>query len=167
MVGYTVNGHYSSFDKEWWKNFMLCSMIKDNMVGYTMDDHSSSFHEGSWRNFMQCTMIKDSMVSYIIEMIIVLIWWWRNFMLYAMIIGGVVGYNNGWIIVHHLLIEVDACVASLFDEIKWNVQGKGMTCRTFHFIKGCIDKCMVRFRIDGRTIKRGKFIRSSSVTWAI
>ena len=31
------------------------------------------------------------------------------------------------------LMEFGACVASIFGKMKWNVQGKGMTCRTFHF----------------------------------
>ena len=30
-------------------------------------------------------------------------------------------------------MEFDACVASTFEKMKWNAQGKGMTCRAFHF----------------------------------
>ena len=31
------------------------------------------------------------------------------------------------------LMEFGACVASIFGKMKWNAQGKGMTCRAFHF----------------------------------
>jgi len=30
-------------------------------------------------------------------------------------------------------MEVGAYVASTFKKMKWNAQGKGMTCRAFHF----------------------------------
>ena len=30
-------------------------------------------------------------------------------------------------------MEVGACVASTFEKIEWNAQGKAMTCRAFHF----------------------------------
>ena len=30
-------------------------------------------------------------------------------------------------------MEVGACVASTFEKMKWNAQGKGMTCRAFRF----------------------------------
>ena len=30
-------------------------------------------------------------------------------------------------------MKVGACVASTFQKMKWNAQGKGMTCRAFHF----------------------------------
>ena len=53
-------------------------------------------------------------------------------------------------------MEVGAYVASTFEKMKWNAQGKGMTCRAFHL--GCVEKCMTGFRIDGRTIKRGKLV---------
>ena len=57
------------------------------------------------------------------------------------------------------LMEFGACVASIFGKMKWNAQGKGMTCRAFHFtVKGCVEKCMTGFRIDGCTIKRGKLV---------
>ena len=50
-------------------------------------------------------------------------------------------------------------MASIFGKIKWNTQGKGMTCRAFISpVKGWVVKCMTGFRIDGRTIKRGKLV---------
>jgi hypothetical protein len=60
---------------------------------------------------------------------------------------------------YHLLIKVGACVASTLEEMKRNAQGKGIFVG--HFIspvQGCVEKCMTYFRIDGRTIKRGKFV---------
>jgi hypothetical protein len=47
-----------------------------------------------------------------------------------------------------------------------NIEGDGMECarpryNLGHFIslvKGCVEKCMTGFRIDGLTIKMGKFI---------
>jgi hypothetical protein len=51
-----------------------------------------------------------------------------------------------------------ACVASTLEEIEWNTQGKGITYRAFHTGPRCIEKFMTGFRIDGRTIKRGKLI---------
>ena len=30
-------------------------------------------------------------------------------------------------------MEIGACVASTFEKMKWNVQGKDMSCRAFHF----------------------------------
>ena len=57
------------------------------------------------------------------------------------------------------LIEVGACVASTIEQMKWNAQRKGMTCRVFHFTgHRCVEKCMTEFRIDGCTIKRGKLV---------
>jgi hypothetical protein len=54
---------------------------------------------------------------------------------------------------------VDACVASTLEEMKWNVQGKGIFCRAFYFTSHrCVEKFMIGFRIDGRTIKRGKLV---------
>jgi len=62
------------------------------------------------------------------------------------------------------LMEFGACVASIFGKMKWNVQGKGMTCRAFHFTgHRCVKKCMTGFRIDGRTIKRGKLVYISVI----
>ena len=54
---------------------------------------------------------------------------------------------------------VGACVPSMMEEMKWNVQGKGIFVG--HFIapvKGCVEKYITRFRIDDRTIKRGKLV---------
>ena len=30
-------------------------------------------------------------------------------------------------------MEVGACVASIFEKMRWNAQDKGMTSRAFHF----------------------------------
>ena len=57
---------------------------------------------------------------------------------------------------YHLKIKVGACVASTHEEMKWNAQGKGITYRHFSSPVRCVEKCMTGFRIDGRTIKRGK-----------
>jgi hypothetical protein len=58
-----------------------------------------------------------------------------------------------------LLIKVVAYVASISKEIEWNVQGKGITYRAFHFSGHmCVDKFMIGFRIDSRTIKMGKLV---------
>ena len=52
-------------------------------------------------------------------------------------------------------MEVSACVASTFEKMKWNAQGKGVNCRAFHFTSyRCVEECMTGFRIYGRTIKR-------------
>jgi hypothetical protein len=54
---------------------------------------------------------------------------------------------------------VGACVASTLEELEWNAQGKGIILG--HFIspvKGCVEKCMTEFKIDGHTIKRGKLV---------
>jgi hypothetical protein len=57
------------------------------------------------------------------------------------------------------LIKVGACVASTLEEIEWNVQGKGITYRAFHFTgHKYVEKFMTGFRIDGRTIKRSKLV---------
>ena len=54
---------------------------------------------------------------------------------------------------------VGACVASTLEEMEWNMQGKGITYRAFHFTgHRCVDKFMTEFRIDGCTIKRGKLV---------
>jgi hypothetical protein len=59
-----------------------------------------------------------------------------------------------WII--SFFIEVGACVASTLEKMEWNVQGKCITYRAFHFTGDrCVDKFMIGFRINGRTIKRG------------
>ena len=58
-----------------------------------------------------------------------------------------------------MLIKVGACVASISEEIKWNAQGKGITYRAFYFTSHrSVEKFMTRFRIDRRTIKRGKLV---------
>jgi hypothetical protein len=57
------------------------------------------------------------------------------------------------------LIKVGAWVASTLEDMKWNAQGKGIFVGHFILpIKGCVEKCMTGFRIDGHTIKRGKFV---------
>ena len=54
---------------------------------------------------------------------------------------------------------VGAGVASTSKEIEWNAQGKGITYRTFYFTgHRCVEKFVIRFRIDGHTIKRGKLV---------
>jgi hypothetical protein len=62
--------------------------------------------------------------------------------------------------VDHIIVDrVGAFVASTLEEMEWNAQGKGITYRAFHFIgHRCIEKFMIRFRIDDHTIKRGKLI---------
>ena len=45
------------------------------------------------------------------------------------------------------------------EKMEWNAQGKGITYRAFHFTgHKCVEKFMTGFRIDGRTIKRGKLV---------
>jgi hypothetical protein len=57
------------------------------------------------------------------------------------------------------LIKVGAWVASTLEDMKWNVQGKGIFVGHFILlVKGCVEKCMTGFRIDGHTIKRGKLV---------
>jgi hypothetical protein len=65
-----------------------------------------------------------------------------------------------WYEVDHIICDhVGACVASTLEEIEWNVQGKGITYRAFHFTSHrCVEKFMTGFRIDGCTIKRGKLV---------
>ena len=54
---------------------------------------------------------------------------------------------------------VGACVASTLEEMKLNAQGKGIFVGYFiSSVKGCVEKCMTGFRIDGHTIKRGKLV---------
>jgi hypothetical protein len=62
--------------------------------------------------------------------------------------------------VDHIIVDrVGACVASTLEEIEWNAQGKGITYRIFHFTcHRCVEKLMTEFRINGRTIKRGKLV---------
>ena len=60
-----------------------------------------------------------------------------------------------YIIVDH----VGACVASTLEEMKWNAQGKGIFVEHFiSSVKGCVEKFMTGFSIDGRTIKRSKLV---------
>jgi hypothetical protein len=58
---------------------------------------------------------------------------------------------------------VGACVASTSEEMEWNAQGKDIFVG--HFISPiiCVEKFMTGFRIDGRTIKRGKLVRISVI----
>jgi hypothetical protein len=43
--------------------------------------------------------------------------------------------------------------------LEWNAQGKGIILGHFiSSVKGCVEKCMIGFRIDGRTIKRDKLV---------
>ena len=60
----------------------------------------------------------------------------------------------------HIIVDrVSTSVASTLEEMEWNAQGKGITYRAFHFTgHRCVEKFMTRFRIDGRTIKRGKLV---------
>jgi hypothetical protein len=62
--------------------------------------------------------------------------------------------------VDHIIVDhIGACVALTLEELEWNAQGKGVTNRAFHFTSHrCIEKFMIGFRIDRRTIKRGKLI---------
>jgi hypothetical protein len=54
---------------------------------------------------------------------------------------------------------VGACVALTSEELEWNAQDKGIILEYFiSSVKGCIEKCMTEFRIDGHTIKRGKLV---------
>jgi hypothetical protein len=65
------------------------------------------------------------------------------------------------------LTKVGACVASILEDMEWNVQGKGITYRAFHFTgHRCVEKFMTGFRIDG-VLSRGTNLfayRSSSAT---
>ena len=60
----------------------------------------------------------------------------------------------------HIIVDrVGACVASILEEMEWNAQGKCITYRVFYFTgHKCVEKFMTGFRIDGRTIKRGKLV---------
>jgi hypothetical protein len=54
---------------------------------------------------------------------------------------------------------VGACVASTLEQMEWNTQDRGITYRAFHFTgHRCVEKFMTKFRINGRTIKRGKLV---------
>ena len=59
---------------------------------------------------------------------------------------------------------VGACVASTLEEIEWNVKGKGITYRAFYSTgQRSAEKFMTGFRIDGRTMKRGKLVYISVI----
>jgi hypothetical protein len=62
--------------------------------------------------------------------------------------------------VDHIICDsVGACIVSTLEEMEWNTQGKGITYGAFHFTDHrCVEKFMTGFRIDGRTIKRGKLV---------
>ena len=51
----------------------------------------------------------------------------------------------------HIIVDrVGACVASTLEEMEWNVQGKDITYRAFHFTgHRCVEKFITEFRIDG------------------
>ena len=60
---------------------------------------------------------------------------------------------------HVIVDRVGACVASTLEEMEWNTQGKCITYRVFYFTgHRCVEKFVPGFRIDGRTIKRGKLV---------
>ena len=60
---------------------------------------------------------------------------------------------------HIIYDHVGACVASTLEDMEWNVQGKGITYRAFHFTgHRCVEKFMTGFRIDSHTIKMGKLV---------
>jgi hypothetical protein len=62
------------------------------------------------------------------------------------------------------VIKVGACVASTLKEMEWNALGKGITYRAFYFTDHrCEEKFMTGFKIDGRTIKRGKLFCISAI----
>jgi hypothetical protein len=67
--------------------------------------------------------------------------------------------------VDHIIVNrVGACGASTLEEMEWNAQGKGIIYRLFYFTgHRCVGKFMTGFRIDGRTIKRGKLVCISAI----
>jgi hypothetical protein len=73
--------------------------------------------------------------------------WWTNMVMW-------------WYEVDHIIWWlVGACVASTLEEMEWKCARQRYNLG--HFIspvKGYVEKCMTRFRIDGRTIKRGKLV---------
>ena len=60
----------------------------------------------------------------------------------------------------HIIVDhVGACVASILEEMEWNAQDKGITYRAFYFTgHRYVEKLMTGFRINGRTINRGKLV---------
>jgi hypothetical protein len=64
------------------------------------------------------------------------------------------------------LIKVGAYVASTLEEMECNVQGKGITYKAFYFTgHRFIGKFMTGFRIDDRTIKRGKHYKKNTLIY--
>jgi hypothetical protein len=64
-------------------------------------------------------------------------------------------------IVHHSMkLEVDACIASLLDEIKIKCARQMYICRAFFVssVQGCVLECVIRFWIYENTIMRGKVV---------
>jgi hypothetical protein len=63
-----------------------------------------------------------------------------------------------WYEVDHIIWWlVGACVASTLEEMEWRCARQRYNLGHFiSSVKGCVEKCMTGFRIDGRTIKRGK-----------
>ena len=56
-------------------------------------------------------------------------------------------------------MEVGACVASTIVGDEMECTRQMYICRAFHFTgHRCVEKFMAGFRIDGRTIKRGKLV---------
>ena len=68
------------------------------------------------------------------------------------------GHVMIWSGSYHLRLA-GACVASTLEEIESNAQDKSIFVGNFISpVKGCVEKCMTGFRIDGCTIKRGKLV---------
>jgi hypothetical protein len=65
-----------------------------------------------------------------------------------------------WYKVDYIICDmVGACVTWTMEQMEWNMQGKCITYRAFHFTDHrCVQKFMTGFRIDGRTIKSGKLV---------
>ena len=64
---------------------------------------------------------------------------------------------------HIIFYCVGACVALTLEEMGWNAQGKGITLGISFHRSRCVEKFMTGFRIDGRTIKRSKFVCRSVI----
>jgi hypothetical protein len=61
------------------------------------------------------------------------------------------------------IILFDDCLVHVLHqqmkEMEWNAQGKGIILGHFYFTgHRCVEKLMIGFRIDGRTIKSGKLV---------
>jgi hypothetical protein len=60
---------------------------------------------------------------------------------------------------HTIVDHVGACVASTSEELEWKCARQRYNLGYFISpVEGCVEKCITRFRIDGRTIKRGKLV---------